>query len=75
VNFLILNEKDDFFKSFLNYKIMAKIDVNIKNENIKYKISFTNNIVLYLKQNIKDIDNKKLLFVFDSNVYKIYFKK
>jgi 3-dehydroquinate synthetase len=54
---------------------MANIKVNIKNENIKYEINFTENVILHLKKKIKNIDQKKLLFVFDSNIYKLYYKK
>ncbi|MDD5770192.1 MAG: 3-dehydroquinate synthase [Candidatus Gracilibacteria bacterium] len=52
---------------------MSQIKVNIKQQNIKYDINFTDNIFGYLEKNIKDFDKKKILYVVDSEVYKLHF--
>lgn len=52
---------------------MSSINVNIKQENIVYKINFCNDIFEEIKKNVTDYQKRKFLFVVDSEVYKLYF--
>lgn len=54
---------------------MNQINVDIKQANIKYKILFSNDIFSSIKENIKDYEKKKFLFVVDYNVYDLYKEK
>lgn len=51
---------------------MKDIKVKIKQENIQYKIIFSDDFISSLKSEIKDFEKKKFLFVVDSRVYELY---
>lgn len=51
---------------------MKSIKVDINQNNISYDILFWNNILEIIKSKINNIWNKKILFVIDDNVFKLY---
>ena len=51
---------------------MNQINVDIKQNNIKYKILFSPDILLSIKENIENYEKKRFLFVVDSKVYSLY---
>jgi hypothetical protein len=54
---------------------MKSLKVDIKQTNIKYEIFFSSDILVSIKDNIKDYEKKRFLFVIDSKVYDLYFKE
>ncbi|MFA5917130.1 MAG: 3-dehydroquinate synthase [Candidatus Gracilibacteria bacterium] len=51
---------------------MNQINVDIKQNNIKYKILFSSDILVSIKENIENYEKKRFLFVVDSKVYSLY---
>ncbi len=51
---------------------MNQINVDIKQNNIKYKILFSPDILISIKETIENYEKKRFLFVVDSKVYSLY---
>lgn len=51
---------------------MNQIKVDIKQANIKYKILFSWDMLVSIKENIENYEKKRFLFVVDSHVYSLY---
>ncbi len=51
---------------------MKPIQVNIPQKNIKYDITFWDDILLMIKSAIPDHQTRKMLFVIDDNVFDVY---